>query len=90
MRTTDLTPSPCWSCGYVIDAATGVGNDNAPKAGDVSICLRCGALGVYADGPAGLVVRKPTDEEFDVMAHDDTLNGYLLAHREWAEAQGWF
>ena len=35
-------PWLCWSCGYVMDAATPVRGDVVPKDGDVAICINCG------------------------------------------------
>lgn len=44
MRTTPEKPWMCSSCGYVMDAATAVKGNAAPKDGDVSLCLRCAAI----------------------------------------------
>ena len=56
-----VPPSTCPSCGYEVDAASGVFEPTAePRPGDVSICLECGAASVFADD---LTVRAPTAAE---------------------------
>jgi hypothetical protein len=44
----DTTRTPanfCLKCGYLIDAASSIRQPDAkPKAGDVSMCINCGAL----------------------------------------------
>lgn len=52
---------PCWSCGYRMDSATEVTGRGKPKAGDFSLCFRCGDFAVFT-GQA-LLRRQPTDEE---------------------------
>jgi hypothetical protein len=38
-------PDACPCCGYVVDTATAVGSRvSKPKAGDLTICLRCGEI----------------------------------------------
>lgn len=56
--------TPCPACGYVIDAATLLTyGDARPAAGDLSLCLDCGALLVF-DGPdVGSIRRITPDEE---------------------------
>ena len=53
----------CLACGYVFDAASGIGETppTRPTAGSISLCIRCGDLAVFLDGPPWL--RPPTDEE---------------------------
>lgn len=43
-RTTRLEKSPCCECGYMTDSAGGPGS---PKAGDFSLCIKCGSLNVF-------------------------------------------
>lgn len=67
MRTTREKMWMCSSCGYVMDAATNVtGGDEAPKEGDVTLCLECAAVyerraGAWAPATAAKVVTWPTD-----------------------------
>lgn len=39
----------CPSCGYLFDTDTnvGFGRTNAPKRGDFTVCLKCGAISRY-------------------------------------------
>jgi hypothetical protein len=60
----------CSSCGYTFDAASEVGNADAPvypKPGDASLCLKCGHIGIFtADG----AIREPNDQELRELAGD--------------------
>lgn len=80
-HTTALQPFPCWHCGYVIDASTNTAEDApVPAAGDVSMCLSCGALGFYATGPIGLLtVRPATVDEVDELRRDPQVRRALAA-----------
>ena len=37
----------CSACGYVMDRATTISGDDAPSAGDISVCLKCGCIAMY-------------------------------------------
>ena len=39
-----LNPTACPMCRYTLDAASQLGGNAAPKPGDFSVCLNCGAL----------------------------------------------
>jgi hypothetical protein len=41
-RSTKIIPSPCPSCGVVLDAATHTDEDKNPKPGDLCLCINCG------------------------------------------------
>lgn len=58
-----MGPTPCPACGYLTTEVTGVGRGvgRTPKDGDVSVCLACGALGIFAAG--GTALRDATPEE---------------------------
>ena len=43
MRTTEITPGPCPSCGATTTAASGRGSQQ-PAPGDFSICFHCFAV----------------------------------------------
>lgn len=56
--------SKCSLCGYVFDCAAGL-TAPVPKPGNVSLCMRCGAIGIFE---TGLSVRLATDDEVaDIM-----------------------
>lgn len=60
--------SPCPSCGAKNNAASGTGT---PGPGDVSICLYCGHISLFADD---LTLRPATDEELvEVKKHPEML-----------------
>lgn len=59
--------TPCPTCGYAIDAATLLNyGDARPAAGDLSLCLNCGALLIF-DGPDVNAIRRITPEEEAVL-----------------------
>lgn len=57
-----LPESKCVRCGYVIDMATSLADPEVhiPKAGDISLCLKCGLLSLFDEN---LKLRAPSDEE---------------------------
>lgn len=59
-RDTEPNGAACFACGYEMDAATPLNGRNAPKAGSVSICARCGEISMFVDDR---LLREPTDEE---------------------------
>jgi hypothetical protein len=53
----ELSLNPC--CGYLTDASDEIKDDvlkelAMPDPGDVALCLNCGALLVYKDGPRNI------------------------------------
>jgi hypothetical protein len=44
-----LPPSLCPDCGYQLDCATGVDNDDRPSPGDLTLCLKCTQFLQYND-----------------------------------------
>lgn len=61
----------CWSCDAKLDGHTGVDTDiDAPVAGSVSICIYCGALGVFVGEPVVNARRAPTNEEWREFTTD--------------------
>jgi hypothetical protein len=64
----NLPKSACPSCGYVMDAATGVGHNAQPEPGSYGICLRCGASLMYTES---LTVRTATFIELERLKQGD-------------------
>lgn len=64
--TTRMPVCHCLACGAELDCATHPGID-APSPGDVSICLTCGHIMMFADD---LTLRNPTDAEMIMLAGD--------------------
>jgi hypothetical protein len=70
----------CPSCGYVTDATTGLFDlapDATPTDGAVSVCIRCGTIGVFTG--AGLEVRRATAEEKGEMLADPRVRAAVAA-----------
>lgn len=65
----------CLGCGATIDAGTQIvregDEDVAPSEGDVTICLHCGHVMIYADDHGRL--RNPTDDELAELAADEAI-----------------
>lgn len=63
----DFDPAPpcCYNCGYTLDAATQIHGDRTPPAeGDISICIKCASIGIFADDR---LLREPTCAEMDEL-----------------------
>ena len=72
-------PTPCYQCGAKTDAATDPDQERAPKPEDISMCLYCGALGVYTLADSGLLtIRRPTYEEFKEIAKDPDVRKAVM------------
>ncbi len=56
-------PLPCPACGYRLDAAVNVFGGRAPEDGDYSMCLACGALGIFT--LSGKAIRAATKLEYE-------------------------
>lgn len=59
--------SSCIACNYAMDGALGIGSEDSPAPGDLTICLRCGHLMSYSDE---LKLRELTDKEAYEAAGD--------------------
>lgn len=75
MRTT-RADNPCWNCREPNDAISDVEGEKKPKAGDVGMCLACGAPGVFTET---LAIRRPTDDEMKQILQDPNVLRYLAA-----------
>lgn len=61
----------CRRCGYRMDQNTeAYGDDSRPSPGDVSMCLRCGALSVFTEA---ITLRAPTGEENESLQRDSRI-----------------
>jgi hypothetical protein len=69
LTTTHLGPTPCPSCGELLDAVTSLYEEAMPSDGDVTLCFNCGHLMVFADGRP----RNPTDAEMHTIAGDPRI-----------------
>ena len=62
--------SRCTACGALFDAATEVEFGTTPSPGDVTVCIRCAHVMVYADD---MTLRNPTIPEMIDVAGDKRL-----------------
>ena len=74
----NLPSSPCTNCGKLVDSATALDGDHTPKPGDVTICLYCHHLMVFADD---MTVRNPTDDEVREMRSEERRVGKECARK---------
>ena len=70
------TTTPCLACGHRFDYSSGVDHDNAPQAGDATVCIRCGHLMIFTDDGT---LREPTAVERVEMMQDQTVKDVLAA-----------
>jgi hypothetical protein len=82
MKTTRYPPVPCVNCGKLVDSASALDGDHTPKPGDVTICLDCRHLMVFADD---MTLRNPTDEEIVEIAGDEDVVRHMKALGEFDE-----
>lgn len=62
----------CLSCGHKFNSAASAGKKGYPTPGDLTMCLNCGAVMIFADD---LTVRAMTHQETDeLLADTETLN----------------
>jgi hypothetical protein len=65
----------CLGCGHKFDAGANPDNDqDLPGPGDVTVCLKCGAVMKYADD---MTVRGMTDAEIDELTNDMEWMGQI-------------
>jgi hypothetical protein len=55
-----IPPQDCLKCGYHMAASTDPHCERGPRAGDICMCLMCGAIMVFKED---LMVRLPSEEE---------------------------
>lgn len=56
----DTPVAPCPHCGEELDVASGLGTQDGPKPGDISLCIDCGGVNIFDEN---LKPRLPTQEE---------------------------
>ena len=47
----------CPHCGHHVELHTGISGASEPHDGDVSLCISCGAVSIFADGCRALRLR---------------------------------
>lgn len=70
-RTLHPQENPCPHCGHMVNGslATPEAGDMAPRPDDVSVCINCAGVNIYADAEGKL--RKPTHQEMDSLVASD-------------------
>jgi len=77
-----LPESTCPDCGYHMDAATSVdGEDGAPQAGDLSLCISCGALLEFNEDLLLVKATRETVSELDVESLEELLTAQAYIER---------
>ena len=67
-----MPDSTCLSCSKVLSGTAMVNGDARPDSGDITVCIYCGHIMVFADG---LTLRNPTDAEMIEIAGDERILG---------------
>lgn len=75
MHKTRLPACRCPYCGTQLDAATKLDRAIMPKPGDISVCIKCAQVLVFADD---LMLRKPKPDEIEIT---DEIKLYQQAVR---------
>jgi hypothetical protein len=73
----------CPYCGNQNNRVTDPRGDDVPKRGDVSVCIRCGGVGLFT---RRLRVRKPLPGEIAVLAADPELGPFVRRMQETVRA----
>lgn len=60
----------CIRCGELLDAATSITGDHAPKRGDASICLKCNHVAIFTRGGN---LREPRPDELRALMSDPRI-----------------
>lgn len=58
MKDTKTQKNRCLRCYHVLDGAMDIAGENIPKDGDLSICIKCGAVCAFTDNLALRPLRK--------------------------------
>jgi hypothetical protein len=66
----DVTPNRCPNCEHILEEATGITTQDAPKPNDVTLCIYCAAVLVFTED---MRVRLPTEEESNELASNSEL-----------------
>jgi len=66
MTTTKMSPTPCPSCGVLLEAATSTFEEATPSDGDITICIKCGHIMMFENNQP----RDLTDAEMRMIAGD--------------------
>jgi len=71
----------CPACGYGCDSVSGLTSSDRPADGDVSVCLNCGAVSVFAAAAAGGLVPPAPADLAEILADEQVRHavGHIRA-----------
>lgn len=75
--TTRTPECRCLNCGHKLNMAGSIESNDAPSPGCLCLCIRCGAVMMYAED---LTVRGMTTAEMDELCNDPEAMDFL-AHQ---------
>lgn len=79
-----LKERQCLSCGTPQDAAAQLGQEGAPEAGDIALCMYCGHLMAFSDD---MGFREMTEDEAIDMAGDERIIAFSEAIKQMKEEE---
>lgn len=87
MKKHRMRENHCPTCRVKLDGASSFETDEAPKAGDVTICIECGEILSFGDD---LTLHKALPAEFDDLELETraTLNSMRFSIRQKAKQRG--
>jgi hypothetical protein len=69
-------PTPkCLNCGQELDGAASLETDNAPRSGDLSVCIYCAHVAMFIEGGN---LRELTDEERKEAFADNRITRMIM------------
>jgi hypothetical protein len=89
MKRTRMPPSPCPSCGQVLDGAGDPWGLHRPKPGDFTVCIYCGA-GLRYDRQMQLKVATDAEVRRHAPADFERYRGFVARVIEQGKADGTF
>lgn len=78
----------CPDCGAVTTAASQITSSDAPepanipKDGDLGVCIECGEVHVFVNGPFGMALRVPTPEESAEADRNPMVQKFRIAYAQ--------
>ncbi|WP_414461850.1 hypothetical protein [Hyphomicrobium sp. DY-1] len=88
MKTIDVPPATCRTCGKLNDQISGVGHGHSAKPGDLSLCIQCGTLSIICDD---FSLREPSEDEAAYLERlPDVIKARAVIKAEAAKRSGNF
>ena len=82
MKTTRIPESNCPTCNHKLNAVSDCINQNVPKPGDISMCIKCGQMLEFSDDLTQIHIKPKTLEELKkdpetwaiIVKYQETIN----------------